>query len=134
MMNEKELKRLQFGTSHRLTKDIAEMLSMDITYGGAVYDAVLDAIVLSIRGNILVDEVAQIEVKYPLDWWQAFRERWFPKCLLKRSPVQYNTQSLSARILYPHILLNKDSQYVLKVGIDNNAYDYGTGEPITIHT
>lgn len=27
------------------------------------------------------------EIEYPLDWWQAFRERWLPNWWLKRYPV-----------------------------------------------
>lgn len=27
---------------------------------------------------------------YPADWWQAFKERWFPQWLLKRYPVTRN--------------------------------------------
>jgi hypothetical protein len=30
-------------------------------------------------------------VRYPKDWWEAFKERWFPKWLLERYPAQYNT-------------------------------------------
>jgi hypothetical protein len=29
------------------------------------------------------------EASWPCDWWQAFKERWFPAFLLKRYPVKY---------------------------------------------
>jgi len=27
--------------------------------------------------------------RYPVDWWQAVKERWFPPWLLRRYPVRY---------------------------------------------
>lgn len=39
----------------------------------------------------LVDLATQEEelCKYPDSWWQAFKERYFPRWLLKRCPVRY---------------------------------------------
>lgn len=31
-----------------------------------------------------------VDVKYPTNWWEAFKEYWFPKFLLKYWPVKYN--------------------------------------------
>ncbi len=28
--------------------------------------------------------------KYPSDWWQALKERWFPKWMKQRWPIKYN--------------------------------------------
>ena len=41
------------------------------------------------------------EGKWPVNWWQAFRERWFPEFWLSRYPVQYD--HVSAAALYPKI-------------------------------
>lgn len=30
-----------------------------------------------------------LEAKYPADWWQAFKERWFPHWLLEYYPVKF---------------------------------------------
>ena len=37
----------------------------------------------------LVGKYATTAVKYPEDWWQAFKERWFPKWLLKKFPIEW---------------------------------------------
>jgi hypothetical protein len=34
-------------------------------------------------------EVIAVYRRYPRDWWEAFKERWFPRFLLRRYPVQY---------------------------------------------
>lgn len=41
------------------------------------------------------------EIRYPLDWWQAVKERWFPKLFLRRWPVQYHIWKID--FLYPEL-------------------------------
>jgi hypothetical protein len=43
------------------------------------------------------------EIRMPEDWWQAFKERWFPKWYLKRNPVKYITKRIEAKALYPKL-------------------------------
>jgi len=50
------------------------------------------------------DEVA---FSWPADWWQAFKERWFPRWLLKKYPVAYRTEVVARKLVEhrycPHI-------------------------------
>lgn len=34
-------------------------------------------------------------LSWPLDWWQAFRDRWFPSWWLRRWPVRMNTATVT---------------------------------------
>lgn len=52
----------------------------------------LRKIYAEVMGHPLVD----IEEKYPADWWQALKERWAPKWLLEKYPVQYKIISIQA--------------------------------------
>ena len=45
--------------------------------------------------------IQEKEVKYPADWWQALKEKWFPKWLLEKYPVEYMHHRLVAKCLYP---------------------------------
>jgi hypothetical protein len=45
------------------------------------------------------------EIKYPSNWWEAFKERWFPRVLLKRFPVDYENWKLE--IHYPTLNVRK---------------------------
>ena len=49
--------------------------------------------------SILTENVSS--VKWPSEWWQAVKKRWFPDILLKVYPVQYIGVDIKA--LYPHI-------------------------------
>lgn len=58
----------------------------------------------------------EVAVKYPADWKEAFKERWYPKWLLKRYPVVYVDYVIKAYELYPDIVVpNKSYSIVLAV-------------------
>jgi len=42
----------------------------------------------------------ETEAAYPRDWWQHFKERWFPQILLNRFPIQYT--KIIAMHKFPH--------------------------------
>ena len=42
-------------------------------------------------------------VRYPADWWQAFKNHWFPTWALQRWPVEYHTERLEAWEVYPKL-------------------------------
>jgi hypothetical protein len=44
------------------------------------------------------------EIKYPANWKEAFKERWFPKWMLERYPVRYTVFIVDAKILYPNFV------------------------------
>lgn len=44
-----------------------------------------------------LNNIDDVEILYPADWWQAFKGRYFPHWLLKRYPVKYNTVQTTIR-------------------------------------
>ena len=50
-------------------------------------------------------EIERIECRWPADWWEAVKQRWFPKWMLKRWPVQEEVRRLTARELYPKVVM-----------------------------
>jgi len=59
--------------------------------------------------SILTEDVA--ELRKPHDWWQAFKERWFPSRALKLWPVEYDYVDIKA--LYPEATF-KDETIIWK--------------------
>ena len=48
----------------------------------------------------------EINKEWPLDWWQAFRERWFPAWWLSRYPVRHDRIYISQQLysqVCPHL-------------------------------
>ncbi len=70
----------------------------------------LDAVRYRMIQYVWGEELQRQEVKYPADWWEAFKERWFPKRMKARWPVKYRTVTLEARALYPLVSMpNKEN-------------------------
>ncbi len=61
---------------------------------------------------IASQELKRVEAHYPADWWQAFKERWFPEWARRKWPVRYTYLELVAEALYPDIALPKERRYV----------------------
>ncbi len=52
------------------------------------------------------------EVSYPADWWQAFKERWFPKWAKRRWPVEYEVRRITLHVLYPNFRHPNDDTFL----------------------
>jgi len=104
-MNQEELNQLEtailerFKVVVRKALTVDELVSLDNVELTSKYDDILQALVLELRAYLASERLSGI--KYPKDWWQAFKERWFPKWLLKRYPVQYHEAHV--RAFYPKI-------------------------------
>lgn len=48
-----------------------------------------------------------LSVKYPENWWQAFKEQYFPKWALQKWPVKYTIKTFRAVEFHPEIYLEK---------------------------
>lgn len=60
------------------------------------------------------------EIRYPLDWWQAIRERWFPQFWLKWFPVKYHKWHVD--LLYPLVEQRRSEKYgVPEIAIYSNT-------------
>lgn len=56
-------------------------------------------IVAIFRSEIL-GKSKKFEFKYPMDWAEAFKERWFPKWLRKKYPVRYTVLMVDAQAVW----------------------------------
>lgn len=55
----------------------------------------------------LPDHKIKIDEEFPEDWWEAFKDRWFPEWLLKRYPVKYKRIYVNQKIyksVCPHMI------------------------------
>jgi hypothetical protein len=92
-----ELKALEIGLQQMLS---SELLGTNVKI---VQDILYNGVRVAIRGFVWAENesVRRQEVKYPRDWWQAFKERWFPKWLLEKYPVDYHIVVLDVTAIYP---------------------------------
>ncbi len=66
-------------------------------------DQAIEGVGLRLRAYVyaMPKETIEIHLKYPDDWWQAFRERWFPDWWLRRWPVVYDLIDISEKRFGP---------------------------------
>jgi hypothetical protein len=88
-----ELERLKYG--------LQQMVSKEFNAGANIAD-IEGKILIQIRGWVWGEhtESEYRTFKYPADWWQAFKERWFPAWLIERYPVRYHTERIEVRWTY----------------------------------
>ena len=98
----RQLLSQHFATEARIRKDMALHLGQAIEY--------------SFVQTILGKNLEKIEAKYPHDWCEAFKDRWFPKWVKRRWPIKYNTLMLRADVYYPMIPIRHE-QHHLKLSL-----------------
>ncbi|WP_230677522.1 hypothetical protein, partial [Streptococcus pneumoniae] len=53
-----------------------------------------------------------VTVTYPSDWWQAFKERWFPMWARKKWPVKYTEEKMQANAYHPDLAIPDHQTFV----------------------
>jgi hypothetical protein len=123
-MNEVELERIRYCVFQTVTEKLAGEFALPLTVEiSDTLDWFSDGIVLCIRQDTFGRALDKVEIKYPADWWQAFKQRWFPKWILKRYPVIETVQVIDIKALYPTIDI-QEHKAILNVW----ESDYNTGD------
>jgi len=77
----------------RIDPKILKYIQKDISTIETQIDQIRDDVIITANLRVYGKEICKpqiLNIKYPIDWWQAFKERWFPKLILSRYPVKYN--------------------------------------------
>lgn len=97
------------------------------------YDVAM-MLIYDMRSYILSEQLDRVyhKVEYPSDWWQAFKERWFSKRMLKRWPVKKKVYvvDIDFKALYPELTAKvsiPDSQSILKYVVRTDNFPMMAG-------
>ena len=67
----------------------------------------INKMVMHLQAYVLAEKIAEVRDKviYPRDWWEAFKDRWFPFWAKCRWPVRYSTVTvrLARYLSHPHM-------------------------------
>ncbi|NIR18000.1 MAG: hypothetical protein GWN86_30505 [Desulfobacterales bacterium] len=116
------LERLKIGARCIASGEIIAAMQVNPASVKAFADIMSDNVILDFVHYFAAQSLGQIEEKYPADWWQAFRERFFPKWWLKRWPVKHKVVKIEAKAIYPKIAMPKDRPYI--IGLKTNLKDW----------
>lgn len=95
-IKEYTLEKFHIRARRYISKEILAMSKIEIS---DAIDEAIDCLVIDLTSFVYSQKIR--EIKYPFDWLEAFKERWFPKWLLKKYPVQYTVYDLKR--FYPEI-------------------------------
>jgi hypothetical protein len=102
------LNRLKFYVQH-VTSYPAYMQRTECDqYWQSIADTLLTTLHIEIAGQTQ----NLFEKRWPANWWEAFKERWFTKWLLYRYPVVYEYYKVDKQTLFPSIAIPKHESVV----------------------
>jgi hypothetical protein len=108
--HEVELERIKIGLVEKLSYTALHDLSVSVND-----DFFTNLVSVQIKGYIWGERGKSETIKYPKNWREAFKERWFPQWLLKRYPVIYRVHEINTTTLYPNFKISvPDQTHVLK--------------------
>ena len=90
------LGKIRFGISIAMSKEFLSDYQVNISEYMA--DMVNAQIRMSLWGR---DHQKRTLASFPADWWQAFKERWFPRWALKRWPVRRTFVNVTGASVFP---------------------------------
>jgi len=100
------LEKFQTAIEHRITPELLNQYSY-----GAIYDIFWDDMIVRLNRFIPSYRCPNFLANCPKDWFQAFKERFAPKWILKKWPVVYRDLEIEVRQLYPDFALPDTKGY-----------------------
>ena len=112
-MDQVQLEKFTASAFTIISKELADELATapDLNVSAAT-GLVCNDLVAIMKLHIWGQQLDKVDVKYPANWKEAFREEYFPKFLLKRFPVKYTTKTIDVKVLYPKIALPNEKHVV----------------------
>lgn len=103
IMQQLTLKPMLFST-HQLIGDFMKMSIKREQIEDIVNHHHMDQLRAFVLGR-KVEEIPKEWFEYPRDWWHAFKQRFFPKWLLKRYPIEMKKKVVKLEVFHlcPHV-------------------------------
>ena len=98
-IEEENLEKLKFIILHELPPGIS-LKSVDFSEHVSF---IRDTVMMRVSFCLLGKELKPIKLKWPLTWWEHFKERHFPGWLKKKYPVKYTRVEITPRLFYPNM-------------------------------
>lgn len=107
-----DLSRLKLGynqyiSDHQLLDGFNWKVSID-------QDPVLRGIIIRLQGEMWSENLSDFDNRFPLNWWEAVKERWAPTWVKTRWPVKYHKLKLQA--VFPKFkMIRPNEEYRLRM-------------------
>lgn len=112
MVSEVQLEKLKLAIAEKVSE---HLLGAVVDIKAIQDDFIRDRLTLIIQGYIWGESGKTQLIHYPATWWDAVKERWFPRWLLARYPAVYREHEISLKTLYPDFKISMSHEaHVLK--------------------
>lgn len=91
------LDRISFAYRTRISTLAAER-AVDVS---VLLDPMADAFVVGLYSFQPGERDEVVNISYPKTWWDAFKQRWFPRWLLKKYPANISCHRIERGCTYP---------------------------------
>lgn len=108
-----QLERLAYLINQCISQKIVQDLVAVPPRTEVFFDHICHGVVVQVRQEILAEHLDRATVRYPQDWWEAFKEHlyahlwvhwpWGIEYAKKRWPVLYRFITMESKALYPRL-------------------------------
>ena len=119
VLNHVTLKRVNFALQQEFSRPA--LMGMEVKVWE---DMVTSTFIAALRGFLLGEDVREEVITYPATWWDAVKQRWFPRWALKRWPVTLERHIWNTKCVYPEFqpALPKE-QHVYRLIVHRDRYE-----------
>ena len=99
------LERMKLTALQYISRELVDHFAFPPKVDISAHDWMFDGVAIRIIQQVYGRTLEEVKAEYPADWWQAFKERWFPAWAKKRWPVEWVRVRLEAKELYPKLYM-----------------------------
>jgi hypothetical protein len=120
LVNQLMLEKVRVLSQERLSGQLLADLNFE-----SYRDDILGDLVLRLSSYVMAEETNKIKrsLSYPSNWWQMFKQQYFPEWLKEKFPVKTKTKSWTVRVMatYPKLpQVFKDQKAVFRYLVNEN--------------
>jgi len=82
-----------------------------------------NGMLIGIISYIVAEKTGEAMIRYPVDWWQAFKYRWFPNFILKKWPVifkEHYIKTFATAPCFPKVMTpDQYGKIIVNIFVDN---------------
>lgn len=123
---------MEVAVSQMLSEEDMEGLASRLRFEDRI-DLLTRRMIYTLRGSVTGKDKVDTYHRYfrwPENWIEAFKERWFPEFLLRRYPVKYHNETVVSSYhhtkLCPHLSLGNERDHIEWLFLDFEPYEYKT--------
>jgi hypothetical protein len=123
MMDTVTLERMKLVALQVISEELAEEFAIPPKVEVSAHFDMYGDIALRVIQTVYGRTMEEVSAEWPYDWWQAFKQRWFPAWAKKRWPVMMHKVILEAKDLYPKLSLPADEPQLQLYRCDGAGWD-----------